>query len=418
MPEFRPVPERDVTKFRSMVRYAFRAQEGPTDPEAMDPDDVPEPWKLGDRYGLYDGDDLLTVCKHIPFQRRVRGDFHAVDGLSAVASPPESRRRGYVREMLHGSLAASRENDVYLSALWPFKRSFYAQYGWATCIRAVNHELDPDALAFTRGHRHGEFVVLDADDWERCDAVHDAHGEGYELTLDRTEEWWRKRVFTGWEDDPFVYGWEREAVSGSGATGDLSEGQSESDGELAAYAAYSVDSGDDGGTLTVHDMAWVDHDARLALLRFFADHDSQVETVAFWSSEHDDVLDVVPDPDDGTAELQLGAMFRLEDVPAALEALSYPADVTADLVLEVDDPLAEWNDDTYRLTVEDGSGTVERTGEDPDAELGVGALSQLYVGYRGAQDLATVGELSADDAAVDSLARVLPERKTLLREGF
>jgi predicted acetyltransferase len=396
MPEFRAVPEDDVDDFRALLQYAFWPENGPPDDED---DEIPDSSKLGRRYGLYDGDDPLAVCKHIDFSVAVRGDYHDMHGLSAVATPPEHRRQGYVGEMLHESLATSRDDGVYLSALWPFKRSFYAQFGWATSNRMVRHELPPETLSFARGETGGEFVPLDADHWERFDAVHDADAADLDLTVDRTEEWWRKRVFSGWRDDPYVYGWER-------------------DGDLRAYLTYRFEDGDDGRVLSLDDWACADHDAQLAVLEFLADHDSQVESVTFWTGEHGDVVDLLPGLDDADAELGLGPMVRLVDVPGALEALSYPAEVSADLVLSVTDPLADWNDDTYRVTVDAGGATVERVDADPDAELGVGALSQLFVGYRTADDLATVGDVDADAATVDALGGLFPERKTLLREGF
>jgi|AntRauMinimDraft_4_1070384.scaffolds.fasta_scaffold00139_35 predicted acetyltransferase len=396
MPEFRHVPDEDRDAFRSLVSYAFSPEDGPFDAEEAD--DPPPGATVGTRYGLYDGDDLLTACKHIDFRTRVRGDYHDLHGLSAVASPPERRRQGLVGEMLHESLVTTREEGVYLSALWPFKRSFYAQYGWATATRAVEHELDPGALTFAPSHDHGEFVALGADDWERAAAVHDAHGAPYELTMDRTEEWWRTRVFAGWRDDPFAYGFER-------------------DGDLAAYLTYTVEDGD-GKTLQVRDWAAVDHDARLAVLRFLADHDSQVDEVSIWTAADADLLDLLPDTDDVEATVKLCPMARLVDVPDALAALSYPESADCDLVLDVADPLADWNDDSYRLQVADGTAVVERTDATPDVELGVGALSELYVGYRDAHALAAVGDVEAASEAVDALAACFPERPTFLREGF
>jgi len=400
MPEFRQVPEADRDAFRSLVSYAFSPEDGPFDESYFD--DLPAGAEVGTRYALYDGaGTLLTACKHIDFRARLRGDYHDLHGLSAVASPPERRRQGLVRELLHESLARSREEDVYFSALWPFKRSFYAQYGWATATRAVEHDLDPGALSFAPGHDHGAFVELSADDWERADAVHDAHGAGYELTMDRTEEWWRKRIFAGWDDDPYAYGFER------------------GDGDLAAYLTYGVERDGDGKTLRVRDWAAVDHDARLAVLRFLADHDSQVDSVRVWTPADADLLDLLPDTDDAEATVRLCPMARLVDVREALEALSFPEAADCDLVLDVADPLADWNDDTYRLRVAGGAATVERSDATPDVELGVGALSELSVGYRDAGTLAAVGELTAASSdARDALAECFPERPTFLREGF
>ncbi|WP_336037677.1 GNAT family N-acetyltransferase [Halobacterium yunchengense] len=396
MPEFRPVPDEDLDAFRRIVRYAFRADRGPRDD--ADDDGLPPGAEIGDRYGRYDGDELVATCKHIDFRTRLRGDVHDLHGLSVVASPPEHRRRGHVGALLADSLAQSRGEGVHLSALWPFKRSFYAKYGWATGTRAVRHELDVEALSFAPPY-DGEFVRLDEDDWERVDAVHDAHGARYELTMDRTEEWWRKRVFAGWDDDPYVYGFERG-------------------GDLAAYLTYDVRD-DDEPALRVMDWACVDHDARLAVLRFVADHDSQVETASVWTSPTEDLLDLAPDGADGVdATLRLGPMVRLVDVADALEALSYPEEVTLDAVFDVSDPLADWNDDAFRVTVSGGTASVERADREADVALGVGALSQLSVGYRSASELEAVGDVDADPGVVDALDDAFPERQPFLREGF
>ncbi|MCD2199364.1 GNAT family N-acetyltransferase [Halobacterium sp. KA-4] len=87
MPEFHAVPDDDREAFHSLVSYAFRPEAGPV--KDFDPKDVPTPATVGTRYGLYDGDDLLTTSKHIDFRTRIRGDFHDLHGLSAVASLPE-----------------------------------------------------------------------------------------------------------------------------------------------------------------------------------------------------------------------------------------------------------------------------------------------------------------------------------------
>ncbi|MEE6209789.1 GNAT family N-acetyltransferase [Salarchaeum sp. III] len=396
MVDYRPLPDDRTEEFRSFVTYAFRPESGPHDP---DEDDIPEPAQVGDPYGVFDGDDLLAVCRHYWFTAHVRGDTHPMAGLSAVATPPENRRRGLVRDMLLESLREYRENDVYLSALWPFKHPFYAQFGWETASDGVTHECPPDALSFARdAELPGTWDRLDADDWERLPAILASHGERYELTLDRTEEWWRKRVFRGWDTDPYVYCWQ------------------DATGADRAYVVYSVESGD-GKTLAVHDAAWTDHDAYLAVLGFLADHDSQVDTVRLRGPVDSPFLDVVPDPGEVDTTLSAGPMARIVDVPTALTALNYP-DVDADLTIAVTDELADWNDDTFHLTVRDGTSRVEPTTEGSDLTLDIGTLTQLAVGHRTAHDLARTTDIDTDDTTLDTLHTLYPETTTYLREGF
>ncbi|QDX41332.1 enhanced intracellular survival protein Eis [Salarchaeum sp. JOR-1] len=397
MVDYRPLPDDRTEEFRSFVTYAFRPESGPHDPD--EDDEPPEPAQVGDPYGVFDGDDLLAVCRHYWFTARVRGDTHPMAGLSAVATPPENRRRGLVRDMLAESLREYRDRDTYLSALWPFKHPFYAQFGWATATEYVTHECPPDALAFARdAELPGTWSRLDADDWNRLPDVLAAHGERYELTLDRTEEWWRKRVFRGWDTDPYVYCW-RDAT-----------------GTDRAYVVYRVAS-DDGKTLTVQDAAWTDYDAYLAILGFLADHDSQVETVRLRGPVDSPLLDVVDDPGEVETTVSAGPMVRLVDVAAALTAFDYPP-VDATLTISVSDALADWNDDSFRLTVTDGTPEIERTTADADLALDVGTLTQLAVGHRTIRDLARTRALRADDDTLDTLRDLFPETTTFLREGF
>lgn len=413
MIEYRPVPEAREEEFREMLSYAFNPEGGP---RSFEPDEEPPaPAQIGENRGLFDvagdgprndddtgtEDALLVACRHLHLAATLRGDAVEVAGITGVSSPPEYRRRGLVRRLMADSLAEFRDRGIPLAALWPFKHSFYRRLGWAVSNTYATQEFPVDAIAFAREDRPdaGEFVRLEADDWARLSAVRAAHGAGYELTVDRTEEWWRKRVFSGWDTDPYVYGYER-------------------DGELRGYLVYRIASGDDGRTLRAWDAAFVDHAARLALLGFIADHDSQVATVFLYGPPDETLLDLVPEPDEVDLSVKAGPMVRLVDVAPALEALPYP-DADGDVVLEVSDPLCDWNAGCFALSVDDGRASVAETADDPDASLDVGTLSQLAVGYRSAGALAEAGGLAlATPEAAAVLDRLFPARAVFLREGF
>ncbi|MFC5970251.1 enhanced intracellular survival protein Eis [Halomarina salina] len=402
--QYRPVPDDDVDEFRRLLTYAF----SPTDThEPLDEDEeLPPPAQPGARRGIYDGDELLCTGTHHWFTLDVRGSKHDVPGLSAVSTPPWNRRRGLVRRLLHESLTEYRDRESWFSVLWPFEHPFYASFGWATTTDYGEISVTPDALDFVDDvHPDGSFVELDADRWADLEAVY-REANDHTLAMYRTEEWWRKRVFQGWEDEPYVAGVEREV---------------EGEETLVGYLVYRFDEDGDDRTLTVQETCAVDHDAYVELLRFCRYHDSQVGTVELYGRPDTDPFDLVTDPRDVSIELRPGPMVRLVDVERALGVLDYPDDATGSVTLAVDDDLATWNDDAFRLTVEDGRATCEPVGElpaDEDATLGVGALSQLAVGYRSAGRLREIGRLSADDGTVEALDALFPTEEVVLREGF
>ncbi|MCU4740005.1 GNAT family N-acetyltransferase [Natronoglomus mannanivorans] len=431
MTDYRPLPDEQRDVFHEYVSYAFAPEEGPSESE-YDPEEEPERAKLGSRRGLYPDeesadtgdDDLerpLCVCRHHWFDARVRGDIHAAPGLSAVATPPENRRSGFVRDLLRHSLAEYRDRGARFSVLWPFEYGFYRQYGWDTCNKRTVYECDPETLAFAADERRneGSFSRLEADDYESLAPTYEAHSSAYGLSLERDEEWWRHRVFSSWETDPFVYAWER-------------------DGEVRGYLTYTVEEEDgrDEPTMAVTELAFVDHEAHLALLSFCANHDSQVGRVRLPAPEESRLLDLVGDPHDVDCTVKLGPMVRIVDVAETLSALSYAhleraeesrAESREPVTLAVEDPLVEWNDGVFSLGVSSESDTTavacEPVTTDPDATIDVGALSQLAVGYRSARTLRRAGRLTLDgseERVIERLETLFPTTPTpgYLRDFF
>lgn len=400
MAEYRPVPENRVRDFREIARYAFSPTSGPLDLDEEPNGRRERMHSFGDMRGMFDDDALLAVCKHLDFTVRVRNEWLPMAGLSAVASPPERRRKGLVGELLEASLAEYRDREQLVSALHPFDEGFYARYGWATGCRYQRATVDVDALSVVQNAAAGSFRRVRPDEHGALEPVFDAWLHGYELATRRSDDWWRDRVFQTHENELYGAVWER-------------------DGEPRGYLVYDVEDGEDGNRLKAYEFASVDHEAYLNLLRFCHDHDSQVSVVELSGPTHDRLLDVVDDRDAVEVEVAAGQMVRLVDVPAALEAVPYRGVDEADLALAVRDDHASWNDATFGVRVRDGAGTIDETDADPDATVGVGTLAQLYVGYLSVERARQVGDLDvrATETAT-TLAALFPEREVFLPEGF
>ncbi|WP_313691219.1 GNAT family N-acetyltransferase [Halorarum halobium] len=408
--DYATVPDDHEETYGRVLSYAFSPERGP-DPDVEGPD-RPESFHRRGVYDVPDGSspaeheatDLAAVCGYYDFSGRIRGAFRRVGGVSAVASPPERRRGGTVREMLGELHAEFRSEGIDFAALWPFKYSFYRRLGYARVNDYARLTLPPDELDGAVPRPAGAFVRLAPDDWERLDAVH-AAAATEPLGLDRTEGWWRRRVFRSWRTDPFVYGWERN-------------------GELRGYVVYTVEEGDDDGkTFLAQELVGVDERARRHLLRFARNHDSQVERIRFTARADTRLFDRLEDPGSVETEIKPGPMFRLVDVAAGLSAVSYPAHVAGEAVLDVTDDHCDWNDDTFRLSLADGSATCERVagGADADVSLGVGALSRLAVGSHSLDRLVELDSIAVEPGGEDArvtLEAAFPGTEPFLREGF
>jgi len=396
MPDYRPIPDDAMAEHGRITWYSFNAEGGVNDPEADTEERLERYWSFGERYGLFDGDDLLSVVTHHEFDGRLRGARIPLAGVGGVATPPEHRRRGHVGELLARSLADYRERGWPLSALRPFDEGFYGRYGWATGYRYHTATVDPAALSRAADlvGDEGQFVRLRPDDHERLHGAYDGWLAGVTLGTARDDDWWHDRTFQHFEGELFCYAWEQA-------------------GDVRGYLLYDVT---DDRTLRTHEVAAADREAYLHLLRFCRNHDSQVEEVELVGPEADRVLAVV-DRDAVTVEARSGHMVRIVDVPAALSAPSYPVD--ARVVLDVRDDVADWNDDRFALAVADGAATVERTDDPADATVGIGTLSQLLVGHLPVERARVVGSLDVEDeATAETLAALFPTTDAYLPESF
>ncbi|WP_323171772.1 GNAT family N-acetyltransferase [Natrialba sp. PRR66] len=411
MVDYRPLSDQRAV-FHEFRSYAFRPDSGVP---PYEPDDHDTPRALrGSRRGIYESadaadDDPRSVCRHYWLDATVRGETHPIAGLASVATPPEFRRQGYVRELLANSLAEYREQDRRFSVLWPFSYGFYHKYGWETSNRIVTHEFDPEVCSFATAADAasvGSFRPVEADEFGELVPVYERHAERYALAIDRDEDWWRHRTFGGHDVDPYVYAFER-------------------DGRVAGYLVYTIDGDRGDWTMAVSELVAADHEAFLALLSFCHTHDSQVERVRLRLPADAPFREAVRAPDEVETTVTNGPMVRIVDVAEVLSSLSYPTSSETALTLSVTDPLAEWNDGLFELTVADGRARCGRVSETrdndatADATLDIAALSELAVGTRSATDLARTNRLeAADREVVSTLAELVPKTPVYLGEFF
>lgn len=394
MPEYRPIEAAEYEEYSRLINYAFSPAEASEPTESRD--DAPGWSTIAEERGLYADGELVSTVAHYWHTLRIRGEFHDVAGVAEVSTPPTHRRNGYSRQLLSESLREYHDQEVDFAALWPFNHSFYRKLGWGRCSDRISIACTPDALGFVNRidpPPNSEFVDLDADRWAALDRVYEG-GNDHGLAMDRTEEWWRKRVFD-WRTDPYVAGWER-------------------DGELRGYLVYTIED-EAEQTMAVEELGALDTEAYTELLRFCRYHDSQVDRITI-DTKAMLVSDLVDDPYAVDVEVHPGAMFRIVDIERALSSLSYPAD--GSVVLEVIDGVAEWNDRRFRLTVEDGVPACAVTGDSPDATVDVATLSEIVVGYRGVERATQAGGLRASQTATETLTALFPESDPYLREWF
>ena len=149
---------------------------------------------------------------------------------------------------------------------------------------------------------------------------------------------------------------------------------------LAAFRrTHKWEKGRPGGELTVLRLAG-DPAARLALVRRLVDFDLMGTVKIEGIGVDDPMFQWVGGPR-GTGDVVTydSLWVRLVNLPEALQARAYSA--PCDVVVEVRDVSAPWNEGSWRVQVDDsGTASVSRTSNEADIRLPVEALGAAYLG--------------------------------------
>ncbi|WP_250005903.1 enhanced intracellular survival protein Eis [Actinoplanes sp. M2I2] len=392
--EFRQISaaERTATMF-PLQTYAF----------------LPSPWSDGDEAAYEqrmrffetainlvaeeDGQTLACAAS-LRMRQNVRGVVHDMAGVASVASHPSARRRGIVRGVLERLLRQARDEGSTVSALYPFRPSFYARFGYVGTPRHRIATFAPEGLShLTRAELPGEVERLPMrdgfDEWlglrERL--LGERHGFAvYDAT--------RAAEFR--DDKRWV------AVA-------------RVDGEVVGVVDYQVAAY--GGDLYASDLLTTGPLGRALLLQFFGRHVDQVarvhvrvsteEVPELWGTDFTVTTEAKVDhPRHG------GPMVRVLDMPALTGTAVGAGDVTIEIV---DDPLVGG---LWRLVGEDGRLTVTKGTSTPAATLSVGGFSALLYGVLDPVEVVTRGLGQVDGAAVASLTSLFPRRMPYICADF
>jgi predicted acetyltransferase len=374
---YRPLSEADAERCAALESYAFHTA---PDPGGLSAE------RLGHMRGLFVDGALTAQLQLIPLQVRTGLGVAAAAGIGSVASPPEARRRGYVATLLRHLADELRADGVPLAILYPFKRSFYGRYGWATFFERRVYRGDTARFASFR-RAPGAFVPAGPADIPELDRIYRRALHGRFGLVVRDDAWWRDKVLRDWEGRPWhAYIWRDEQ------------------GQGRSYLVYRLEPEGDGRRLFCREIAATDPLSRAQLFAFFALHEDQAAGVRFPAPADAPVNMLMPEPLECAVEPHF--MLRLLDVPAALEAHSFPREAAGRLTLAVSDDWIAENQGVYELEFDHGHCRVRRlpAGHGADLSCDVATLAQIYSRYLPPRTAAAFGLLTVADRTALRLA--------------
>jgi predicted acetyltransferase len=384
----------DVPRFASLAAHSFPAV-GYSLGEweeylSTDPRGTPEEtlW-VGEENGR-----LTAGCHLYHFEQWIGGVRFPMMGLGTVAISATERRRGLAGELVAAGLRHARERGETVSALYPFRTSFYQRLGYALAGEVVQYRLPPNAFPDHEGRRRVE-LAESAEARAQVAAIYDRWAPTQTGQLVRPEH--------GWEPV-----WQRGTRHGA-----LYRGE---DGRGSGYLVfrYHIDAQRGGRGVEVEECVSLDTTARLALYGWLSSLRDQWDFVIYRAHPDEAFSELATElryPAEGiprwhfwfpTGVALSGPMFRILDMERAWSARPVHTPRPVRVALEVHDPDLEENAGAWTLHLAEDRVEVSRSDSgavDLRMALSIETLSRIFIGASSPSTAVMLGRARADDAA-------------------
>ncbi len=354
-------------------------------------------YKASNTLVLYDNDRICSALQLLPYNITLRGRKMSTSYLVGVSTWPEDRGKGYVSKLILKSLKVMREREQWVSILLPFNYNFYRRYGWETCY--LYNQYQGQTAALSEYLANNRFVgnimpiLLDRDleDLTICYSDYTRALNGYVL---RNEEDWN-RILTDLRIDGgegYIYRRGNEVLGYIFLVS--------SKGELAIRSICSRDM-----------MGYMD------MLKFALAYSGGNKQFNWFHRLGDSPVPWITEF--GIEKLEKPyVMGRIVYVTKAFEGISLGGG-DANLVIQVLDPLLEWNNQRFNFVIKGNELSLLPTRKLPDFTIPISTLSQLLWGFYNPRQAIGYGLLDINNfSKIELLDLIFPETQPYIYEDY
>ncbi|WP_131736788.1 GNAT family N-acetyltransferase [Actinomadura roseirufa] len=308
--------------------------------------------EAGRQFAGFENGRVVAMARLHDLRQWWHGRAVSMGGVGGVAVAPEERGRGLGRALMTELLERCADLGHPLSMLYPATTSLYRSVGYEHAGALHEIEFPAEGLRTVAAESVPVRRVEPRDAAEVAAVIARAHESGLDSgPVAWNEAMWRAFLLTG---DDFAYLAEDGFLSYRWADGDTAF-------EVTRLVARSE------RTLR-------------ALWALVGSGSSTAATVRACVAPMDAAL-WLPREREVDAVRRKQWLLRVVDAPAAFEARGYPAGVTAEVPLVIDDPPRPAHHGAWHLSVADGRGRLERRAEPAGAvRLGARGLAALFAG--------------------------------------
>ncbi|MEO8328778.1 MAG: GNAT family N-acetyltransferase [Candidatus Nanopelagicales bacterium] len=381
--EVRPLlKDRDEDEaFELLLRVDISAFGDEADPESLKADRAL--LELDRAVIAWDRDEPVGCSAIYSLNLSVPGGSVATAGVTWVGVVPTHRRRGVMSAMMkdrHDAIYEARAEPI--AALWASQAPLYQRYGYGIAAHRLSTTVERRFGSMSRAPVDESLqlhIVNPADDSALTQPVYDRLRES-RPGMPALDSRWHTYCIQDPKD-------EREGASKLQTV--VVEG---ADGPVG-YARYAVkhawSEGYANGTVNLRQMAAVNPAASAKIWRYLLNLDL-FERVSTWNMPSDHSIQLWLDEPRHAKPYKSDALYvRLIRIDEALRSRSYTTPI--DVVIDVSDRLAPWNEGRWHLTADADGASCERSNRSADLSLDISMLGAIYLGATSLTELAAAG---------------------------
>ncbi|MGH0524568.1 GNAT family N-acetyltransferase [Bacillus cereus] len=377
-------------KFREALRLSEYAFQYKVDEERLQ-QQLTKMKESHEIYGIMEGEDLAAKLHLIPFHIYIGKEKLKMGGVAGVATYPEYRRSGYVKELLQHSLQTMKKDGYTVSMLHPFAVSFYRKYGWELCANLLVCHMTKSDLVMKK-QVNGTVKRFNKENHpEEVEKLYETFAKRFSGMLVRDEKWWLQAVY----DDLTLAIYYDENKTASG------------------YMLYKVEN----SKMTVEEFVPLHNEARNGLWNFICQHDSMIKELEMTISENEPLLYTLQEPR-VKAEIKPYFMSRIVDVEQFFKQYELNwNNVQQELILHITDSFAPWNNVSVRFANHEITIIKEET-IDKGIKLDINELSTIMFGYKRPLQLNELELISGSEEEIQAFEKIVPVREAFIYDFF
>ncbi|WP_054024303.1 enhanced intracellular survival protein Eis [Bacillus sp. FJAT-28004] len=385
-------------QFNNLLRYVFQVTNRDLQTFGWENREIAQAklpvLQYADVQGWFDGDKLISQLAVYPFQVNIYGHIYEMGGLTGVGTYPEYANLGLMNKLMLLALSKMRERKQSISYLYPYSIPYYRRKGWEIISDKISFEVPDTQLPKLKNVAgHVERVTTEHPDiktiYEQFALLH--HG-----AMLRNELAWEE--YLRWDLDDMTV-----AIYYDNNDSPM--------GYLLYWIAEEI--------FQMKEMIYINEEARIGLWNFVSAHFSMI-TLVKGDIYKDEPLAFILDDGDIKETIAPYYMARIVDIVLFIEQYPFHSlEKECRLVINLHDPMLEWNQGTFTLTVDTkGKGHMAQGGVAPSVVIDIPALTTMLMGYKRPTYLARIGRMQADDTSIRILEQLINQERPYFSDYF